>query len=1569
MGRATRDATVGSAGLSVQASLPGRKLQAAGHVEKKRKQLMEERETEQLFGSGASRQGDMLKHPFLSLQKARLYRSSLFRLQLDRLAKAARGEAPARLLAGGAQPQRSREEAGESDEEEGASGQAERRKGKKRKLQKKAVGSAWRVDESEETQAIAAFLMYLRTMLNAAPARDVSFDRKRKEKGRREAPLLPLLAPESPALQHGGEVAGFRFEAPTDVKVVGGFPLGLMSSFDKNIEVAVEMPAHMFQPKDYLNYRYLTKRSAYVEQMYRHVCASLAGHFPSLSSAGAAPRADAVAEAARAFRQLAPLALPRAALQLCGGEPAKPLLVVRFASPLGGGGGQSGGSPTKAAFADLRAWTVKILFVPPPALFKVHMLAPQRNCVRAPTTCLAAAAGEIEEGAPTPYYNGLVLEDLRLHARHATLHRCCADFGEAFRDAVQLLKLWANRRGRGLLALPPARDSLANAVAATGLDESTLALLCAHACASNRDVAAASPQHLFVLTLAFLAHADFLNCYYVFGNSRAFPRAGVRAQSDGAAPAARAASAPKGKAEAIGRLALAPGLVADALLFDGEDCVHNLLWRVQLHVAELQQLAQGSLQAVETLEDPFDALFGVVRTAAASRGPTAAEAAAGAIDSGLLLENDVHLFIPHAPSAAATRAALRPEASIPLHDYAPAAVRATAASESGELPQGAMPASSASERDALRALDEGAKWESPSLQLLAASLARVLLRALGDRVQGMQIRFTLPTFRALAARKLGKTADDAENEAEEAFGNVPLAWREGLQEAALEGGLTPGVFVSLRLNAATAARTLDRGPAAAAAGTVSEAVESFKAFWGAEKVELRRFQDAQILYTVLWRGDQRAHVSTKSAGASGAFFSRTAALQPAAGGRAPPHIEIISYALRRHFASLLHLRGAGACAEGGEGEGKEGSGGDGGDCADTPRRVPCWIQSSPCDAAGAVSPKERDAHRRLVQAFSELRNTICSLSSVPLTVKQARATSPALRYLDIPLALASLEGPADQDGGQVHPVVIEFESSSGWPEDPQAIQKIKTAFLLAMRSELLADYSITSSATEDFLDVEVSSFRFRISIFHPAEVAAAGAVYGDPTSDPLSRHLKTLPERLVAVSERTASSLRAEEEAGSAGVSAASADISPERQGDAKKVAEILALVAADDDDGSVGGKQPLDALGLALLSGRESEAKMLMAAEIQKLRHLRQLWWEPQIAGVLQACAMRFPPFGGSVLLIWRWLGDVQVPGLLRVAEHIAAALFVDYLRQGFAAPPQSPQVAFLRFLHLVANFEWRSRPFRVCFDGSAPLNAEQERLSDASFDRFRLYPTIHSVFDPHGFLIPTPEAAIFDRFVHSARSALFRVAGTQTRPAATADAWREIFTPDLRSFDFILSLADPLKAGAAASGKSAASRRRYANAGAFHETDSAMSLCGLETHACRRRYVFLRLLAQLRETYSDALVLAYNPLAATLAAGGMPAFLAVKIRPGSLCLRRAQPAALLPSCGLQTLKAQQPRRGGRLASQDEADESSEGSKARPGKETLDSDSFGLTVNPVLLMGSLMSTAHGFVEAVHLSS
>lgn len=145
---------------------------------------------------------------------------------------------------------------------------------------------------TDEVKAITSFTLWLRQALLRTPCEDVppsspilSFPssvctpqlarrQTEEEEEDEEGPVKQMKTtqpakkknkearrpqkPERDEDRHEAEkdlVSGFRFEPPKSIQVVGSLPLGLLSSFDKNVDIAVEMPAHMFQSKDHLNYR------------------------------------------------------------------------------------------------------------------------------------------------------------------------------------------------------------------------------------------------------------------------------------------------------------------------------------------------------------------------------------------------------------------------------------------------------------------------------------------------------------------------------------------------------------------------------------------------------------------------------------------------------------------------------------------------------------------------------------------------------------------------------------------------------------------------------------------------------------------------------------------------------------------------------------------------------------------------------------------------------------------------------------------------------------------------------------------------------------------------------------------------------------------------------------------------------------------------------------------------------------------------------------------------------------------------------------------------------------------
>jgi len=239
-------------------------------------------------------------------------------------------------------------------------------------------------------------------------------------------------------------------------------------------------------------------------------------------------------------------------------------------------------------------------------------------------------------------------------------------------------------------------------------------------------------------------------------------------------------------------------------------------------------------------------------------------------------------------------------------------------------------------------------------------------------------------------------------------------------------GATLSVLVGLTLEASNVDRIVERGPAA----QDTEAATKFRSLWGKEKAELRRFKDGTILECVVWsKPPPQRRIESKK--------------------RPAVVTQIVWHLLKRHLASF---------AEATE------------------------IVSGPI----GLVPNLGDMERRLWNTFESFRTHICQLSSLPLTVKDIYPVGGAFSYTQTTPSSAPLA--PDGISRSLHPVVIEFESSGRWPEDPQAAQKVACALLLQMCEELRSDLGIETGITEEFLDVRYPEFTFRAKIFHPHEL-------------------------------------------------------------------------------------------------------------------------------------------------------------------------------------------------------------------------------------------------------------------------------------------------------------------------------------------------------------------------------------------------------------------------------------------------------------------------------------------------
>ncbi|EKX49904.1 hypothetical protein GUITHDRAFT_104301 [Guillardia theta CCMP2712] len=184
----------------------------------------------------------------------------------------------------------------------------------------------------------------------------------------------------------------FQFLPPTQVELVGSFLLRTLVKPDLNVDMAVEMPADCLHAKDFLNGRFMYKRNMYLSHIAK-----------ALGSSG-----NNLVESVSFSRS--------------GYHRGQLVLVLK-----------------PRALAGLSAKFLVKLFVCPPAdFFPLQRFRPTRNNFR-------SQDGDIALEPPTPHYNALMAEQLRLlphlHVLHAEFSRC-----QALVDAALLLKVWVRQR-------------------------------------------------------------------------------------------------------------------------------------------------------------------------------------------------------------------------------------------------------------------------------------------------------------------------------------------------------------------------------------------------------------------------------------------------------------------------------------------------------------------------------------------------------------------------------------------------------------------------------------------------------------------------------------------------------------------------------------------------------------------------------------------------------------------------------------------------------------------------------------------------------------------------------------------------------------------------------------------------------------------------------------------------------------------------------------------------------------------------------------------------------------------
>ncbi|XP_011270653.1 hypothetical protein CAOG_08975, partial [Capsaspora owczarzaki ATCC 30864] len=195
----------------------------------------------------------------------------------------------------------------------------------------------------------------------------------------------------------------FQFQTPSSFALVGSYNLRVLTKPNMTVDVAVEMPAGMFQAKDNINYRYHHKRALFLARI--------------------AARLKATAEFANVHFALA-----------FDSDLSRPILSVR---------------PQYAGTNQQSQFTIRIFPAVSAAVFKLSKLTPERNNARAfkifgdDATAGGADADDANAGVPTPLYNSTILMDMMFSAHLAEIHAVLSQSTSgALSNGLVLFKVW-----------------------------------------------------------------------------------------------------------------------------------------------------------------------------------------------------------------------------------------------------------------------------------------------------------------------------------------------------------------------------------------------------------------------------------------------------------------------------------------------------------------------------------------------------------------------------------------------------------------------------------------------------------------------------------------------------------------------------------------------------------------------------------------------------------------------------------------------------------------------------------------------------------------------------------------------------------------------------------------------------------------------------------------------------------------------------------------------------------------------------------------------------------------------
>lgn len=293
-----------------------------------------------------------------------------------------------------------------------------------------------------------------------------------------------------------------------------------------------------------------------------------------------------------------------------------------------------------------------------------------------------------------------------------------------------------------------------------------------------------------------------------------------------------------------------------------------------------------------------------------------------------------------------------------------------------------------------------------------------------------------------------------------------------------ETGSEATVDIGLIMAPSQAARVVEYGPPA----EERDECQAFRAFWG-EKAETRRFKDGRILESVVWDASGPAERVLIFKQIMQHVLQRHLAISQA-------DISFFAGAYDKLLVEPAHLRKA-------------------------------LYTSDPVEAGFSTIMAE---YNTLVKQLKELKG-------LPLAITNVAPVSEGLRYSSVfvpgPAKIKSLPFVSTAANYlPIHECLLTFEGSGKWPDDLEAIQKVKAAFLTRIGEQMKdavpgtqasVSLDVAAGMASDNCALEIitsSGFAFRFRVHHARERTLIEDALLDDEAEEDSR--KQMQGRLVA---------------------------------------------------------------------------------------------------------------------------------------------------------------------------------------------------------------------------------------------------------------------------------------------------------------------------------------------------------------------------------------------------------------------------------------------------------------------